>query len=141
MSDNLFDMNLKLCVKFFWVHSWFIWHLMNNFNDSSKYLGSVLFHESHELFDFFIFRFFDNHFVTFFQISVKLLSKLIMVKKGMIHLNKAIIWILCLLIFPKELSNVFIRLNILIFKFVKPLLGHFNSNLFHLTKVLFSSQS
>jgi len=54
-----------------------------------------------------------------------------MIEKSVIDFDKAVILIFGFLVLSKELSNVFISLEILIFEFFKPFFSLFDTDLFH----------
>lgn len=131
MLDNILDMDFKFWIHFFCTNVSFAWHFLNNTDDFAKHVRSGFFHKSHQIFDFFLLWFVDHHFVSFIHIKVEFISKLAMIEKSVIDFDKAVILIFGFLVLSKELSNVFISLEILIFEFFKPFFSLFDTDLFH----------
>lgn len=129
--DNILNKDFKLWIHFFWIGIRLVWHFLDDANDFGKHVRSGFFHEGHEILDFLLLRFINDHLVSFFHEKVEFISKFAVIEKGMINFNEAIVFVLCFLVFSEELCHVFISLKILIFEFFKPFFGLFDANLFH----------
>lgn len=92
-------MDFQLEVHFFGVHSVFGGHLLNDADYLGKALGTIFFHKGHQLLDFLLFFFADDHFVSFLHESVELLNELWVINERAVYFDKAIQFILCLLVF------------------------------------------
>lgn len=131
MLDNLFDMDFKFGIHFFGIEVSFVGHLLNDTDDFAKHIRSGFFYKCHEIFDFFLFRLIDNHFISFIHVKVELISKLAMIEKSVVDFDEAVILIFGFLVLSEELSNILIGLKILIFQFLKPFFSLFDTDLFH----------
>lgn len=135
MLNNFFNVYFQFWVHFFWVKINLVRHLLNDTDDFTEHVRSGLFYECHQIFDFFLFRLIDNHFISFIHEKVEFVSKFIVIEQSVIDFDEAVIFILCFLILSKKLSNVFISLKVLIFEFFKPFLSLFDTDLFHRQKM------
>lgn len=129
--DNLLNKDFKLWIHFFLIEIRFVGHFLDDANDFGKHVRPGFFYKGHEILDFFLLRFINNHFVSFIHEKVEFISEFAVVKKSMINFNKAIIFVLSFLVFSEELCNVFISLKILVFEFFKPFFSLLDANLFH----------
>jgi hypothetical protein len=68
-------MLFELIIVFFrHSHTVFSGHLLDNSDNFGKYFWPIFFHEGHELFDFFLFLFGDDHFIALIHKSVELFN-------------------------------------------------------------------
>ena len=98
MLNDFFDMNFKFRIHFFMVDIGFIWHLLDHTDDFTKHVRSCFLYKSHQIFNFFLFRLIDNHFVTFIHKKVELISKFAVIKKSVVNFYKTVILIFSLLV-------------------------------------------
>lgn len=89
--------------------------VLDESDDLIENLRPVLLDIAHELLDFFIFRAVDNELVAVLHVGVEFLGEVGMREKGVADLDIAVVFILGLLIFPEELGDVLVGLEVLIF--------------------------
>lgn len=86
-------------------------------DDLIENLSPVLLHIPHKLLYFFVLGTVDHKLVAILHIGIELLGEVGMREEGMADLDIAVILVLSLLIFPEELGDVLVGLQVLIFKF------------------------